>query len=457
MMQMMFFAVLLLGGSGQTGDLLDLAPTNSYWEMRDQRVVDMETMSAVLVDGDATAADRLMAIRALGEISTGEDADPADSARALKTLKPFVGSEEPFVDRYAKRSIAWIEGRDPEPYPSLPDAVYDQDLALLPDHMSVVGQLKMRNNVGPVNLAQLIPDIKVDGESVRDQMMQEFLPGILQGVELIGNARIDLVTVGVRLTSEEEFYLAVIARGRYDRAAVQIALEEEIGDDVEASFYSVGDVEVVAVQNYDPVAFLMPSDELFILLFAEDRDAKLPVGLFAEKVQQADRRPSFNQTLSKQIEAIDRKQSDIWLAVEFTPLALQEPESREFFGAFDAARAYAEVDGEGVLDVKWVGEGRAAGQLKKQVAFFEEQVKEVIEDITRDKQRMPAPMQGMMDPVIEMMKSMTFKADGKTMTGGMKIDSSIGVTMPLMMGVSMDHRHEAEFHAVEEAVEEVAE
>ncbi|MEM6259976.1 MAG: hypothetical protein AAGI37_17015 [Planctomycetota bacterium] len=456
MMEMMFLSVLLLGGSGQTGDLLDLTPTNSYWEMRDQRIVDMETMSAVLVDDDATAADRLMAIRALGEISTAEDAGPADSAQALKTLKPLVGSEQPFVDRYARRSIAWIEGREPEPYPPLPGAVYDQDLALLPDDMSVVGQIKMRNNVGPVHLAELIPDIKVDGESVRDQMMQEFLPGILQGVELIGNARVDLVTVGVRLTSEEEFYFAIIARGQYDRVAAQIALEEEIGDDAEASFYSVGEVEVVAVQSYDPVAFLMPSDELFILLFAEDRDTKLPVGLFAEKLQQADRKPSFNQTLSKQIEAIDRKASDIWVALEVTPVFMQEREPRAFFGPFDAARAYAEVDSEGVLDVKWVGEGRDAGQVKKQVAFFEEQVKEGIEEITREQQRMPAPMQAMMDPVLGMMKSMNFKADGKTMTGGMKVDSGIGITMPLMMGVSMGPRHEAELRAVE-AVEEAVE
>lgn len=448
--------VLLLGGGGQTGDLLDFTPTNNYWEMRDQRIVDMETMAAVLADDEATATDKLMAIRSIGEwVLTQEadpdiQADPADKAEALKALAPFVGSKEPFVDRYAKRSIAWIKGEEPEPYPALPDTVYDRDLALLPDDMTLVGQLKMKNGAGPVDLAMLIPDAKVDGRSMRDMMMQELLPGLLRSVELIGNARVDLVTLGMRLNSQEDFLIALVVRGRYDRVGVQVALEDEVGEDDNTSFYSVGDIEVVAVNNHDPFAMLMPSDELFILLFAEQREVKLPVDAVAARLQQPDRGPSFDDVLAEQVDAIDRDKADVWAALKVTALMNEERELRQVFGAFDAARAFAVADSKGVMDVQWVAQGANADQVGQAAAFLDEKVKEGIEEISREKTHMPAPMQAMMDPMLEMMRSMKFKADGKTMTGGMKVDPKVGMTMPMMMiGMQPRHRHEARLEAAE--------
>ena len=179
-MSMSMIMLLLLGGGGNnSGDLLDYTDVQAYWEMRDQRVVDLDTMSAVLADEDATPTDTLMAIRAIGqwvliqEADPDVDADPADKAKALKMLAPYVGSKEPFVDRYAKRSIAWIKGEEPEGYAPLPAAVYDQDLALLRSDSTIVGQLKMANSTGPVSLAEMIPDIKIEGESMRDQMMMQ--------------------------------------------------------------------------------------------------------------------------------------------------------------------------------------------------------------------------------------------------------------------------------------------
>jgi len=461
---MMMF-VLLFSGGGDAGDLLDFTPTEIYWQMRDERIVDFDSMSAVLQDDDATPTDTLMAIRSLGEWVLIQEADPdiqadpAHKAKALKLLTPFVGSKEPFVDQYAKRSVAWLKGEDPEDRPALPAEVYDLDLALLPSDSTFVGQLKVQNGVGPINLAELFPDIKIEGESVRDMMMQELLPGLTQSVAMIGNARADLVTGGMILNDEEDVSFALIIRGQYDRVGVQITLEEAMGEDDKASFYSVGDVEVVAVMNHDPFALLMPSDELFIVLFSERRGSKLPIDEVAKKLQQADRKPTFDASLEKQVAAVPRDKADVWIAMKVTQMMREEREFRDVIGAFDAGRAFATRDSKGMMDIKWVAEGSNADDVARTVAFCTEGIQEGITELTREKQHMPPQMRPMMDQMVEMLKSMEFKQDGKTMTGGMQVDPGMATSMPMMMfGMRVDHhQHEADFaaDAVElEAVQE---
>lgn len=456
-MSAMMLVMLLLGGSEKTGDLLDFTPTQAYWEMRDQRIIDIETMSAVLSDDDATATDTLMAIRAMGEVASAENAKPGGKAEALKLLTPLTKSNEPFVGQYARRSIAWIKGDDPAPREALPADLYDLDLALLPSDATFVGQMKMNNGVGPIDLAGLIPDIKIEGQSMRDQMMQQMLPGLMQGVQMIGNARADLVTAGLVLNSEEDMAFMVVVRGQYDRVAIQMLMEDELGEDDDWSFYSVGEVEVVAnPNNHDPVAMMMPSDELFILLFSESRGAKLPIDEIAKKLNQADRKPSFNEALAKQVDAIDRDKAGIWAAMRVTQFMKQERDVQEVFGAFDAGRAFAVRDAKGLLDIKWSAEGSDEAAVGKTAKFLTDSVQEGITEITAQKQHMPPEMKGMMDPMLDIMKSMEFKHEGKAMTGGMKVDPSVGMMMPMMMmGMSVGrHNHGG---IAEDAVEEAAE
>jgi hypothetical protein len=466
--------MLLFGGGGNAADLLDFTDINMYWEMRDQRIIDLDTMSAVLEDDNATGTDTLMAIRSIGEwvmIQEADpeiDADPADKAKALKILAPYVGSKEPFVDRYAKRSIAWLKGQEPEGYTPLPAEVYDLDLALLPSDATLVGQMKVANGVGPFNLAELFPDAKIEGKSIREQMMQQLLPGLMQSVGMVGNARADLVTAGSVLDDEENVSFMLVIRGQYDRVGVQMAMEEQFADDDDTSFYSVGDVEVISVANHDPFAMMMPSDELFIVLFAEDRNAKLPIDSVAKKLAQADRKPSLSAELTKQVAAIDRDKADIWAAMKVTPLMKQERELAEVFGAFDAARASATRDTEGMMDIQWVGEGSDADAIKKTADHITAMVQEGIGQFNQQKQQMPPEMRVLMEPMVNMMESMSFKPEGKTMTGGMKVDPSVGMVMPMMMfGMNVRHQHgralEVEAlaaeaaQAVEEAVQEAAE
>lgn len=455
----MMFMFLLLGGGNNTGDLLDYTPTELYWEMREQRVIDIDTMSAVLDNEDATTADTLMAIRAIGEriliIEADPDikADPADKAKALKVLAPLVKSKEPFMGQYAKRSIAWIKGQEPESRLGLAQEVIEQDLALLPGASTLVGQMKIANGVDPVDLASMIPDAKIEGRSMRDMMMSEMLPGLMQAVQAIGNARADLVTFGTNLESEDDVQIMLAVRGQYDRVAVQLAMEDAFGDDDDANFYSVDDVEVIAVQNYDPFAILLPSDNLFVLLFSEDREAKLPIAEVVKKIAQADRQPEFGVDLSKQIDAIDRTAADLWVAMKVTKLMKEERGMRDIFGAFDAARASAVRDTKGMLNVQWVGEGTGEAAVRKAAEFMTGQVQEVVAEMKAEKQHMPKPMQSMIDPMINMMASMTFEANGKSMVGGMKVDPNIGMTMPMMMmPMGAQHHHDHDF--AEDAVEE---
>ena len=445
MMPTPILMVMLLGGGAGVGDLLDFTPTGAYWEMRDQRIVDLDTMSAVLVDEDATAADKLMAIRAIGELAAAQEADPAGKVKTMKLLTPLVESKEPFVGQYAKRSIAWIKGVEPEGYAPLPAEVYDQDLALLFADSTMVGQMKVTNGVGPVDLAAMIPDIKIEGKALREQAMAQIMPPLVELTQMIGNARVDLVTAGMILKDKEVMFMAV-ARGQYDRVSVQLALEEAVGQDERASFYSIGEVEVVSFGGYEPSAILMPSDEVFIVLFSDQGGGgdgvKLPIDEIAKKLQEPGRKPALSDVLTKQIAQIDREKAEAWGAMQVTPLMKTERELREIFGAFDAVRATMAHEAEGLLDIQWVGEGQDEAKVKETAMFLTEKIQEGVAEITKEKQHMPEEMRLMMDPLIEMMKSMTFKQDGKTVTGGMKIDPSVGVSMPMMMfGKRVQHQH----------------
>ena len=450
MMEMMLIFMLLGGGGTQTGDLLDYTPTQAYWEFREMPVVDADTMSAVLNDDDASPTDRLMAIRTLGEIASGDDAKPADKANALNLLEPLVQSNEPFVGQYAKRSIEWINGVEPPARAALPAEAYDQDLALLPLGATHVGQMKMTNGVNPIDLAALFPDVRVEGESLRDAMTQEMVPGILEVLDKIGNARADLVTAGTTLHDEESFAFYLVVRGEYDRTALQIMLEDELGDDDDASFYSVGETEVVSVAGHDPIAMLMPSNEMFILLFSETRGVKLPIDEIAKKLQQPDRKPRFEIDVMEQVDAIDRKQADIWVAMKITKLMTEDRQANEIFGAYDAARVSATRDTEGVLDVKWFAEGSNEAATARSVDALEALMQEGITEMTEEKQHMPAEMQVFVDPIIEMLESMKFEQQGTNMSGGMKADPKVGLAMPMMM-FGMSSRHHHPDFAVEEA------
>jgi len=436
MMELLFVLTGLLGGNA--GDLADYTPTDLYWQMQDQRIVDAQTMSAVLDDDDASAVDRLMAIRALGEVGKAEG---ADKQAVLKVLTPLVDSKEPFVGQYAKRSIAWVKGEDPPALAMPTSAQLEQDLALLPASSILVGQLKVQPGNEPIDLASMMPDLgAVGGPNAlsKEELARQAGEALVKALGMIGNARLDAVSLGLTFTGTgDDGYAMVVGRGQYDRIGVQIAFEQmaqEQGEDA-FNFYSIGQVEVITIDNRGmQLAMMMPSDELFIFMFGEPGPEGLgayPLAATAERFADPDRKPSFNEKVAAQVQQIDRDKADVWLAMQ--PSGPMTTEMGEVFGAFDAGHAYGVRGEDGIMDVSWRAEGQDPAKVQETVTFIREGVKEGVTEMEQMMQQMPQ-MKQMFEPMVTMMKSIKVEQDGAVMTGGMKLDGSSWMSPFLGLG-----------------------
>lgn len=418
-MGLIFILMGVLGGQG--GELLDYVQTQRYWEARDERIVDITTMSAVLADAeDRPASDKLMAIRSLGELGKAQG---ADKQAVLKLLTPLVGSNEPFVGQFAKRSIAWVKGDDPPAYARPTAAQLTRDLAVLPASSMMVGQMKMQNKPGGVDLESLMPDFGQPAEQ-KQQMLDEVHKTLIELATQIGNARIDAVSMGLHFTGNgDDAYAAVVVRGRYDRIGVQLAIEDMAKKEgEELRQYSIGEVEVIAPADEDEVAMLMPSDEVFIFLFGETSpDNPLPIEAVARAWGQPDAKPAFDEKVNAQIEQIDRDKADIWLALQ--PKGPLLTEMGEVFGPYEAAHATATRDAEGGYDVAWQATGKTEEKVTGSIAFMRSMLDENIAEMKAQLQDVPPQFKQMMEPMLKVMESIKFQQDGKTMTGGMKLDS----------------------------------
>lgn len=437
------FALLFgLGGGGDiSGDLLDFAPTEGYWQMRDQRIVNIETMMAVLEDDKATPTDKLMSIRALGELGKGEKVDPADKVKVVKKLTALVQSKEPFVGQYAKRSIAWIKGEDPESRP-LPSAdLLASDLALLPAESVVVAQLTVDNGVGPSDLGKIIPDLNVPNAGFdREEMIKEATSGVLQAVQMVGNARIDALSLGVVFLGNEmdNGYFMLVGRGQYDRIGAQLAIEQLVkgeGEEDNFNFYSIDDTEVIAGKNgNEQVVMLLPSDELFVVVFGEPgKDTPLPIAEVAKRLNEGGK-ATFSETITAQIEQIDRSKANGWMVMQVTPAMKTERDLAEVIGPFESARMVSTTGEKGEMILDWHAQGSNADAVAKTVDFLNKQLEEGRKEMREEMKRMPE-MKQMFEPMVKIMDSIKIEADGKTMTGGLTVTDGLGtmMMMPFMM------------------------
>jgi hypothetical protein len=458
---MLMFAL----GGGNGGDLLDFATTDVYWQAREQRVVDVAAMSEIVDDDQAVMADKLMAIRALGELGMAPDADPATKAKILEKLAPLVDSKEPFVGQYAKRSIAWVKGEDPEAPAKVTNEQLEADLAILPHTSTIVGQMRMENGAGPIDWTKLLPDMGENGPP-REQMIGEMSGGIAQVASMIGNARLDAVTVGGQFFGNgDDGYAVIIARGRYDRVGVQIALQdmaEQQGEDNELSFYSIGDIEVVVSKSrWEQFAILMPSDEVFVFMIGEsDQGIRMfPIDETADRLANGDVPVAFNDTVTKHMKQVDRDKAVAWVAMQVPPPMRQEAE--EFFGPLEAGHASAMRNDEGDIDITWSAEGNDAEALARSVALMNEELAEGRAEIREEMARNPE-LKPMFEPLVKIMDSLHIEAEGKTMTGGIQVPGNVGSVMPMLM-FGAAPRHAVPPDAIEdvaeaeEAVEEVKE
>jgi len=432
-------------GAGGGGDLLDFANVEAYWQMHDQRIVNVQTMTTVLEDNDATPADRLMAIRALGEVASAENAAAADRQAALALLGGLTDSEETFEAEYAARSIAWINGVDPAPRAGASAEQMAQDLTLLPEGCNFVGQWRLKNGVGPVDLDSLVPEMGGGGGrggpfGDRDEMMQQISMSVLQFVGIVGNARLDAVTFGMSMTDDEPEYFTLVGRGAYSPIDVQIAIEDLIKNegpgDGQTNLYSIGDTEIISYQDGEiKFAILMPSDEVIVWIMNIESAEPLAIDQTAQLIAAAGTEPAFtNELLMAEIAKIDRDASDVWLAMEVPAVMRQEAE--EVFGPFTAAHITAVTDDEGTMQVAWEAIGDNADAVTQTTAFMVNGLAEGRAEMQEELQRMDDETKQMMVPLIQIMESIHIESEGTTMTGGLTVEGGPAsglMSLPFLM------------------------
>ena len=424
-MGMGFIEILLLivmNGGGGT-DLLDYVPTDTYFEQNSVLAVTAEAMTRIAQDQDAKPTDRLMAIRALGEM--GDEA-------SLAVLEPLTDSAEPFVGGYARRSIAWIRGDDPEPVAPVDAELMDADLALLPSEVQIVGQSRgLTANTGPVDLKAMLSNLAAaSGESV-DDMVNQIAYQVLELVEVLGNIRLDTLTFGmsVREDGNGPGIVMVVARGQYDRSRLLQMFEEEESD---MAFFSIDEIEVAsATQDWgEQFVFMMPSNERMVLMFSEREGTQMPIDETAMLIQDGETEPALGGVLLDELEHIDRSATPIWMAME-VPAGFKHGEAAEVLGAFDAVRMIGHANEAGDLVVDAWARGEDAGAVNQTVGVIRGYIIEGIEELSEEMQFDPA-MAEMFGPIVQMLQSIEMTVEGTEVTGTMTLPNAGGGMMQML-------------------------
>lgn len=428
-MGMGFIEILLLivmNGGGGT-DLLDYVPTDTYFEQHSVLAVTAEAMTRIAQDQDAKPTDRLMAIRALGEM--GDEA-------SLAVLEPLTDSAEPFVGGYARRSVAWIRGDDPEPIEPVDADLMDADLALLPSEVQIIGQSRgLTLNTGPVDLKAMLSNLAAaSGESV-DDMVDQIAYQVLELVEVLGNIRLDTLTFGmsVREDGNGPGIVMVVARGQYDRSRLLQMFEEEESD---MAFFSIDDIEVASAAHEwgEQFVFMMPSDERMVFMFSEREGTQMPIDETAMLIQDGETEPALGGVLLDELEHIDRSTTPIWMAME-VPAGFKHGEAAEVLGAFDAVRMVGHANEAGDLVVDAWARGEDAGAVNQTVGVIRGYIIEGIEELSEEMQFDPA-MAEMFGPIVQMLQSIEMTVEGTEVTGTMTLpNAGSGMMQMLFMGI----------------------
>lgn len=303
--QVLSLFVCLLGGGGN--DLLDYLPTEAYWKQKDVPIR-LDTMLGELspavaadISGDiaqlgspdpnarekaeanvrrqgaaalpllekaARAADpelsgrargllqeisrdhtvanvrRLMAIRTLGELG---------QPGAKEALQKLTLSSEPFVADYAASAIAAIAGAPPTRKRPLAEIAHD--VWTLPASTGAVLQLAPRGG-RPVGYAEVLAAMHAPPDANREERIHELIDPVLEVAELLGNIRVDSLTIGVdQELSNSSGSIVLIGRGLYDIVRLRTVLRQSrtpwhMEGTVEV-FEPNGEISVVLVNDHE--------------------------------------------------------------------------------------------------------------------------------------------------------------------------------------------------------------
>lgn len=360
---------------------------------------------------------RLMAIRTLGELGKPE---------GVAALKPLLASKELFVAEYAQGAIDAIEGKGQPAKAGDAARPAVDDVWLLPAECRAVGQLVPRGGP-PLAAAVLSTGGKEDVEDRAGQLTRT----VLALAEQIGNVRIDAVTFGLAGNpmapepGQKPGSVTVIVRGLYNAEwARALARAEGV---------SLRDVDGTAVFEPDgEQAWLMPSDELFVLVASPEPDA-LPLAEIVAAVKAGEGSLAGVAALQKLIGAVDTKQA-LWAA------ALVTPDQRELpvAGGFDAITLVGAREGDKTLRLTIHGRGGDADRAKEAAELVNAHAKESADFL-----------QGMqVDPIVtlamELLKTVKAEADGSSAVVTAHLDAPPAAILSLPILTDGEYRREKE-------------
>lgn len=468
---MMELLMLLLSGGGWGNDLLDYLPTAAYWkakgvevsvqrmtaelsvaepadlaalirdlgaekhETREAATAKLRAIGPVAIPALKKAADsddpevrtrarellealaatgaqanairRLMAIRALGELKRPEAAGP---------LRPLLESKEPFVADYAARALATIEGKAYE----RPQATKEQmarDLCLLPANCGIVAQVRMPGGA-TASFEEALRGIQpmfppgIDFTSALDELTK----AITSVAERVGNVRLDGLTIGVAdNVGENAGFVVVIARGRYNAAAVKAAFAQ----------LQVNAAKVEGLDVFSPErdVRLIPCSDERLVFAGGPANQPLPIKEIAVAIQANADKPALGAKMQELIKSIEAG-TPTWAAVVMSDAYRQAP----FLAPFDTITATAK-SAEGALAIAVAATGKDPEAVRQSVATVDKGVKDGLAEIQQHAGEVP-----FVKPIVEFMQSIRVEAAGPkaTLTAKLKGQGS-ALMMPLIM------------------------
>lgn len=475
--QILSLFVCLLGGGGN--DLLDYLPTEAYWEVKGVPIR-LETMAAEInppqsddvsanltadiaqlgaadpqarqaaelrvrragaaatpflqeamrspeaeragrakdllgqIADDMTVARvrRLMAIRTLGELG---------QPGARQTLAPLVEASEPFEAEYAAAALAALDGK-PRARPR-PIAAIAQDVWSLPASSRAVLQLAPRGG-GPVGYADLLAAMKMPPDADRHERLAEVIGPVLEVAELLGNVRIDAITVGIdqRLSNDAGFVVA-LGRGLYNSDRLRAALRQS-----RTPWHTEQGVEVFE-PNADLSLVVLSDNELLLLASPQGKDRPLAKVLAARRDDAVGLKSVASMTqLIGQVDAA----SPLWAAARMTDGYRQFHPS---LAPFDSMTLTGQEE-KGALQIRLSARGRegvdpanvsaAAGRAaldKKQAVEFLRPIMQV------------APL---LRTLVDFLETVEIKADGSSAT----LTAQLAASPAAVLSVSTALEHE---------------
>src|SRR4051812_38893009 len=296
----LIFTLILGGGTGN--DLLDLVPTEVYWKAKDVEPTVgnlMLELNSIKPDDTSkpTAARKLMAIRALGELKSPD---------AMNNLKTQLESKEMFVADYAQRAIDSIEGK-PARTSGVPPDRMKQDLYMLPAGCGAVGQVQLRSGK-----ALTLPKAKEgeDGAAGGDprSMLEQTANQMIYIAEMIGNVRVNGVTIGVsEQVGPQAGFVTLYVRGQWDADAMKGAIQPQL------PVAKTGGGTEYMCPSYGGMAVAVPSDELFVLTGGPP-NVNMPLDDIGEAIKTNKGKFDEATDLAKLVESVDTKQP-AWAAL----------------------------------------------------------------------------------------------------------------------------------------------